>query len=391
MPHDLITISSRCARIDFRAIGADVIAARLLTEGINPAGAMVASKAALGNLDRARVLATDPDLADRRKAFIEAPEQLDGTGAVAMRLAARLLELIDAAAKPLAERHAIEVEVLDARIKEHGERGSGKKQLEERHKRELRRHRTDELRSGLATLAATYRDQAVSAVDDRKHSRRHRWLRRSGRANPHRARIVRTQPERTAAPRIPALVPAQRLECTMSHNTLRLPRVLIVLIAMIGLGAFATTAFAHSGLGAASPAPGSRVGGTITEIQLRYSSTVADVDGSVTDPDGNIVESEWVQDGNLRVTVMLAEPLSTPGQYAVRHISTDVEDNDRVEAAYLFTYDPAAPPPQLEIIPEDEGFPWIWVLIGTGGVVIVLLAWQLYRSMRRSRQSQAAT
>ena len=177
----------------------------------------------------------------------------------------------------------------------------------------------------------------------------------------------------------------------MSYNTLRLPRVLTVLIAMIGLGVFATTAFAHSGLGAASPAPGSRVGGTITEIQLRYSSTVADVDGSVTDPDGNIVESEWVQDGNLRVTVMLAEPLSTPGQYAVRHISTDVEDNDRVEAAYLFTYDPAAPPPQLEIIPEDDGFPWIWVLIGTGGVVIVLLAWQLYRSMRRSRQSQAAT
>ena len=164
VPHDLITISSRCARIDFRAIGADVIAARLLTEGINPAGAMVASKAALGNLDRARVLATDLDLADRRRAFIEAPEQLDGTGAVAMRLAARLLELIDAAAKPLAERHAIEVEVLDARIKEHGERGSGKKQLEERHKRELRRHRTDELRSGLATLAATYRDQAVSAA-----------------------------------------------------------------------------------------------------------------------------------------------------------------------------------------------------------------------------------
>ena len=177
----------------------------------------------------------------------------------------------------------------------------------------------------------------------------------------------------------------------MSHNTLRLPRVLTVLIAMIGLGVSATTAFAHSGLGAASPAPGSRVGGTITEIQLRYSSTVADVDGSITDPNGRIVESEWVQDSNLRVAVMLAEPLSTPGQYAVRHISTDVEDNDRVEAAYLFTYDPAAPTPQLEIIPEDDGFPWIWVLIGTGGVVILLLAWQLYRSMRRAAQFETTT
>jgi methionine-rich copper-binding protein CopC len=177
----------------------------------------------------------------------------------------------------------------------------------------------------------------------------------------------------------------------MSRNTGRLQRVLGVLIALIGLGAFATTAFAHSGLGAASPAPGSRVGGEITEMQLRYSSTVVDVDGSVTDPDGNVVESEWVQDGNLRVAVTLTEPLSIPGQYAVRHISTDVEDGDRVEAAYLFTYDPAAPPPQLEIIPEDDGFPWIWVVIGVGGVVIALLAWQLYRSMQRARLAEPAT
>ena len=164
VPHDLITISSRCVRIHFRTISADVIAARLLTEGINPASAMVASKAALGNLDRARVLATDPALAERRKAFLGAPGQLDGTGAVAMRLAGELLTLIDAAAAPLAAKHEVEIIELDARIKEHGERGSGKKLLEDRHKRELRRHRTDELRSGLATLASVYRDQALAST-----------------------------------------------------------------------------------------------------------------------------------------------------------------------------------------------------------------------------------
>lgn len=162
VPNDLITISSRCTRIDFRAIGADVIAARLLIEGINPAGAMVASKAALGNLDRARLLATDTDLADRRKAFTNTPDRLDGSGSAATTIAAELLELIDASAEPVAARHLAEIEELDARIKAHGERGSGKKQLEDRHKRELRRHRTDELRSGLATLAATYRDQVVA-------------------------------------------------------------------------------------------------------------------------------------------------------------------------------------------------------------------------------------
>ena len=54
VPHDLITISSRCARIDFRTIGPDVVAARLVAEGISPAEAMAAARAAHGDLDRAR-------------------------------------------------------------------------------------------------------------------------------------------------------------------------------------------------------------------------------------------------------------------------------------------------------------------------------------------------
>ncbi len=164
VPHELITISSRCARIDFRSIADGVIAARLLTEGVGPVEAQAASKAALGDLDRARLLATDPGLAERRTAFLAAPATVDGSGAVAMRLAAELLAMIDQAAQPLAARHETEVEALTARIKEFGERGSGKKQLEERHKRELRRHRTDELRAGLATMAATYRDALVGGT-----------------------------------------------------------------------------------------------------------------------------------------------------------------------------------------------------------------------------------
>lgn len=84
VPSDLITISSRCARIDFRAIGADLVAARLVSEGIDPASAMAAARAALGDLKRARLLATDSALSERRAAFAEAPHQLDGTGAVAI-------------------------------------------------------------------------------------------------------------------------------------------------------------------------------------------------------------------------------------------------------------------------------------------------------------------
>jgi DNA polymerase-3 subunit delta' len=164
VPNDLITISSRCTRIEFRPISDDLIAARLLTEGVGPVEARAAAQAAGGDLDRARLLAVDPELAARRAAFADAPRRLDGTGAVAMGTATELLALIEGAAAPLAERHEAEVAELQERIERHGERGSGRKQLEERHKRELRRHRTDEIRSGLATMAGTYRDALVAGT-----------------------------------------------------------------------------------------------------------------------------------------------------------------------------------------------------------------------------------
>ena len=61
----------------------------------------------------------------------------------------------------LAARHAAELAALDERVKRSGERGAGRKVLADRQKRELRRLRTDELRYGLATLSAAYRDALV--------------------------------------------------------------------------------------------------------------------------------------------------------------------------------------------------------------------------------------
>ena len=70
--------------------------------------------------------------------------------------------MIDDAAEPLIAHHEQEIVALDEQIARYGDRGSGRKQLEERHKRELRRHRTDELRAGLATLAGTYRNSVTA-------------------------------------------------------------------------------------------------------------------------------------------------------------------------------------------------------------------------------------
>jgi DNA polymerase-3 subunit delta' len=123
---------------------------------------VLAAQSAEGNLARARVLAVDSGLVQRRATFAAIPHRLDGNGNTVVALCNELNGLIDGAAAPLAERQTEEIAALEARVAAVGERGSGRKQLEERHKRELRRHRTDELRSGLAVVAGTYRDALVA-------------------------------------------------------------------------------------------------------------------------------------------------------------------------------------------------------------------------------------
>ncbi len=161
---DLVTVASRCVRIDFSAIDETAIAAVLTAEGSDPAVAAAAAKSAAGNLDRARVLVSDPGLARRRDAFAAIARRIDGTGAAAAAAADEMTNLANEAAAILTPIHDAEVAELDARVAAAGERGSGRKTLEERHKREVRRYRTDELRSGLAVMAGEYRDAVVAGV-----------------------------------------------------------------------------------------------------------------------------------------------------------------------------------------------------------------------------------
>jgi len=161
VPPELITVASRCVRIEFSSIAEATIRDVLIAEGATADSAAQAATAAGGNLTRARVLATDTGLMARRQAFATIPQRLDGTGANVVALVIELNRLIEAAAAPLAARQAEEATALEARVASVGERGSGRKQLEERHKRELRRHRVDELRSGLAVMAGAYRDALV--------------------------------------------------------------------------------------------------------------------------------------------------------------------------------------------------------------------------------------
>ena len=171
VPPELVTIASRCVRIDFLPLTEENIIETLEAEGIGSDAAAEAARAAGGRMDRARILASDPEVVARRSAWESVPARLDGTGATVATIVNELLDLLArGGAAGLAERQDAELAALGERERLTGERGSGRKELEARHKREQRRWRIDELRWGLAILAAAYRDRAARATSTRAAS-----------------------------------------------------------------------------------------------------------------------------------------------------------------------------------------------------------------------------
>ncbi len=183
VPPALVTIASRCVRIDFQALSAEAVARVLEEEGTEPARALMLAEAAGGRLDRARLLAADPDFELRRRAWLGVPARLDGTGATAAAVADELVTLLEASVQPLRARHDAERAALEernaraagasgGRSAQAGARAAkamltaGMTEMETRQRREVRRQRTDELRAGLAALAGAYRDRLGRAADD---------------------------------------------------------------------------------------------------------------------------------------------------------------------------------------------------------------------------------
>jgi DNA polymerase-3 subunit delta' len=163
VPPDFVTIASRCVRVEFRALAEGDVAAALVREGTDLVTADAVAQAAGGRLDRARLLVHDPGFAVRLDRWRQVPARLDGTGAAVVALAEELLE---AASEPVAivkARQGEELARLTELAEQAGERAiPGRSVVEDRHKREQRRARTDELRAGLAALGATYRGRLES-------------------------------------------------------------------------------------------------------------------------------------------------------------------------------------------------------------------------------------
>jgi DNA polymerase-3 subunit delta' len=161
VPPELVTIASRCVVIDLEPLSEEVIVAALLADGVTREAAEAAAASSAGRLDRARLLAGDPGFASRQAFWRRLPDALDGTGATVAQLVDELQLQVESILEPLAVRQARELVELD-RLDEIAGRKRGRKEVEDRHKRELRRVRTDELQAGLATLAGTYRDRLAA-------------------------------------------------------------------------------------------------------------------------------------------------------------------------------------------------------------------------------------
>jgi DNA polymerase-3 subunit delta' len=163
VPPPLVTIASRCVDVHFAPLAESDIASVLVGEGVDPARAAEVAGACGGRLDRARLLASDPGAAARQALWRGAPEQLDGTGSTTVLLASKLLAACDEVVEVVRARQGDELAALAEQARATGERGGGRSSaLDERHRREQRRARLDELRAGLAWLAAGCRDRALA-------------------------------------------------------------------------------------------------------------------------------------------------------------------------------------------------------------------------------------
>jgi len=168
----LITIRSRCRIVSLRTPPADAIADLLIKrDGIDKAMAHFAAHASLGHVGRAKLLATDEQVRERRSLVLQIPfelKDLPSCFAAAQRLVDAATEDADIATDEMDEKE------LNNLLRAYGEGAEGvtkrkverlassaKKELEEGQKKRYKRITRDRLDLTLQELAAFYRDVLV--------------------------------------------------------------------------------------------------------------------------------------------------------------------------------------------------------------------------------------
>ena len=176
------TIRSRCRLVTLRTPAATAVAEVLSRrDGVDPAAALAAARAAQGHIGRARRLATDPEAAQRRDEVLRVPARITSLGS-ALSAAAGLVKGAEQEAAAVTEE--LNVPEREALRKAFGEGSTGKgvakavrgaagalKDLEDRQKSRATRLKRDALDRALLDLAAFYRDVLViqlGAADGRE-------------------------------------------------------------------------------------------------------------------------------------------------------------------------------------------------------------------------------
>jgi DNA polymerase III subunit delta' len=173
---DLVTtIRSRCRVMTLRVPPSEAVAkVPTKQDGIDPATALRAAKAAQGHIGRARLLATDPDAARRRATVLRVPTQATSLG-LALAAAAALVKNAEDEAKLLTEQ--MDEPEREKLRQAFGEGSTGKgiakamrgvagamKDLEDRQKSRATRIKRDTLDGALLELAAFYRDVLMTQL-----------------------------------------------------------------------------------------------------------------------------------------------------------------------------------------------------------------------------------
>lgn len=173
-PQDVVvTIRSRCRPVALRVPAVEAVA-RLLVErdGVDPAVADVAARAAQSHIGLARRLARDPDARARRRRVLELASGIRGVGD-AVLVAADLVEVATAEAKAATEVRDAEEKAALLHTLGADAAGTGTlpptlraqvRQLEDEQKRRATRAQRDVLDRSLLDLLSLYRDVLVQQL-----------------------------------------------------------------------------------------------------------------------------------------------------------------------------------------------------------------------------------
>lgn len=149
------TVASRSRTVFFGRVPEAEIAESLAALGVEAEQADRAATSSGGRPGLALVLATRPEVAAFRRAWLSVPGRVTPRPGDAYRLAEELVAAVDPLLEGLAERQGEEL------IKGEGE-GRDLRSVKERHERERRRAATALHTGGLEILASWYRDAAVA-------------------------------------------------------------------------------------------------------------------------------------------------------------------------------------------------------------------------------------